>query len=147
MEPVQWSLRWPTESSFGGIFAKWSDLTISDHSLSSSIDSQLYQPTTRLPLPPPCQGCKAARGTDAGFIDLGAGRLYRSLPSRIPQRHPCNAYGEERQHRQNQHRACDGIFHGGSKGRGSPRDGTIRFPSVQVRTQLQACPSHRHSPL
>jgi hypothetical protein len=29
LEPVPWSLRWPTESSFGDIFAKWSNLTIS----------------------------------------------------------------------------------------------------------------------
>ena len=34
IEPVQWSLRWPTESSFGNIFAKWSDLTISDQTRS-----------------------------------------------------------------------------------------------------------------
>jgi hypothetical protein len=34
LEPVQWSLRWPTESSFGNIFAKWSDLTISDQTRS-----------------------------------------------------------------------------------------------------------------
>jgi hypothetical protein len=34
LEPVPWSLRWPTESSFGNIFAKLSDLTISDQTRS-----------------------------------------------------------------------------------------------------------------